>query len=340
MTRPLTRMLVAATAALALCAATACAPSSASPSGSPTGESITVGLTYQPDIQFAPFYVADAQGWFAQAGLDVTLRHHGSSESLFGAFQAGTEQVVFAGGDEMMQARSQGVDIASFATIYQTYPVVLIVPQDSPIRTLADLRGRSVGIPGPYGENWFALQVMLASADLSQSDVDVVNIGYTQQAALSAGRVDAVVGFSNNDVVAFQQAGFPVRQLTTPTPMPLIGAGLGASPGFIAEDSAQLATFWSVVRRGVQYCVDDPQGAVKLSQAYVPGLTDAGRQASAMATLKATAALYGAPGQIGAQDPALWSQMAQFMQRQGLLAKPVPADEAFTASVAGPRTSG
>ncbi|MCL1841942.1 MAG: ABC transporter substrate-binding protein [Propionibacteriaceae bacterium] len=339
MRRPLapSRLLAALFAVLALLVTCACSPVGAHASGSatPAPGTITVGLTYQPDIQFAPFYVADSQGWFAQAGLHVTLRHHGSSETLFGAFQAGTEQVVFAGGDEMMQARAQGVDITDFATIYQTYPVVLIVPASSSIHTLADLRGRSIGIPGPYGENWFALQVMLASANLTQADVHIVNIGYTQQAALTAKRVDAVVGFSNNDVINFQQAGFPVRQLTTPTPMPLIGSGLGASPTLLGAHPAQLTTFLSVVRRGVQYCIDHPQDAVRLSARYVPGLSDSAQRTRALATLTATIPLYGTGDQIGRQDAALWAQMSQFMQQQGLLATPVPAAQAFTSAIAG-----
>jgi len=311
----------------------------ATPSSSSTGPrtTYTVGLTYQPDIQFAPFYVADAQGWFAEAGLDVRLRHHGASETLFGAMTAGTEQIVFAGGDEMAQARSQGVDVVSFATIYQTYPVVLIVPDDSPIRTLSDLRGHSVGVPGPFGENWFALQVMLRSAGLTADDVSVVNIGYTQLAALTARRVDGVIGFVNNDVVAARAAGLAVRTLTTDTPIPLIGVGLGAPSAVIAAPSGDLVTLMDVVRRGVQYCIDHPQDAVRLAVTYVPGLEDPAQQTKALATLTATIPLYGAPGQIGTQDVALWPRMLTFMHDQGLLAGPVAPDQAFTAAVAGER---
>lgn len=130
---------------------------------------VTVGLTYTPDIQFSPFYVAAEKGYFKDAGLDVTLRHHGASESLFGAIQAGEEDIVYAGGDEMMQARSQDVPLVNFATYYQDYPVVLVVPADSPIQSAADLRGRSVGVPGPYGETWFGLLALLKQAGLARA---------------------------------------------------------------------------------------------------------------------------------------------------------------------------
>src|SRR5699024_953584 len=62
---------------------------------------LTLGLTYVPNVQFAPFYLAAQQGYFEDAGVDVTLRHHGESEDLFGALTGGSEDVVVAGGDEM-----------------------------------------------------------------------------------------------------------------------------------------------------------------------------------------------------------------------------------------------
>jgi len=334
----MTRRLSALLAGLLLLAgATGCAPR---PSATPTptrAAPIVVGLTYQPDIQFAPFYVADAQGWFADAGLTVTLRHHGASETLFGALTAGAEQIVFAGGDEMVQARSQGTDVVSFATVFQTYPVVLIVPDDSPIRTLADLRGHSVGLPGPFGENWFALQVMLASGGLSAGDVTVMNIGYTQQAALTGRKVDAVVGFVNNDVVQFQASGLPVRTLTTSEPMPLAGVGLGTTAALLRTRQADLVALTDVVKRAVQYCIDHPQAAVTASAAYVPGLNEADQQAKALATLTATIPLFGTGATIGTQDEALWPAMAQFMNDHGLLAAPVTASEAYTSAIAGAR---
>lgn len=192
------------------CSGTGGSASSASSSG---GAPLVVGLTYTADIQFSPFYVAAEKGYFADEGLDVTLRHHGGSEPLLGALQAGDEDVVYAGGDEMMVNRSQGVDVVDVATIYQSYPGELIVPADSPITSLADLRGHSIGVPGEYGETWYTLLALLDEAGLSRDDVDIRTIGFTQQSALMTGKVDAVVGFSNNDAVQFEQAGFGIREI-------------------------------------------------------------------------------------------------------------------------------
>lgn len=313
--------------------------SSATPAGTATsspgggGDPITIGLTYTPDIQFAPFYLAETQGYFTAEGLKVTLRHHGANEPLLGALQAGTEQIVYAGGDELLQARSQGVGVTDIATLYQQYPVVLIVRDESPIRTAADLRGRSIGVPGPYGETWFGLLALLRQAGLSQNDVQVKNIGYTQQAALSTGQVDAVMGYSNNDAVRFAQAQIAVRSLplaAEPDAVPLIGVGLGAADQLLQDRPDDLKKVIRALRRGIGDVVADPKRAVEVAKKYVPNLSVPAQQESALATLEATVPLFGDPATAGRQDPQQWAAMAEFLQQMGLLAKPVPAAEAYT----------
>src|SRR5579871_5651060 len=118
-----------------------------SPGTSSSLHHLTIGLTYIPNIQFAPFYVADSLGYYKDAGLDVTLRHHSFTEDEFGAVASGKEDVVFGGGDEMLQARDHNIPLVYVANVYTKYPVALMVPANSPIHTAADLRGHTIGTP-------------------------------------------------------------------------------------------------------------------------------------------------------------------------------------------------
>lgn len=308
----------------------------ARPPGTAVGR-LTVGLTYTPDIQFAPFYVAAEKGYFTDASMDVTLRHHGANESLFGAIQAGQEQVVYAGATEMMQARSQGVPLVNFTTHYQTFPVVLVVPQDSPIQVAADLNGRSVGVPGPFGETWFGLLALLRGAALSEDDVEIKHIGFTQQAALTSGQADAVMGYANNDAVRLQAAGVPVRTIpiVASGSAPLVGIGLGAPETVMMARSNDLTTLHEAVLRAIGDIVADPEQAITLSAKHIPGLEE--QRESALATLRATIPLYGPQADWGKQNPGTWAAMSTFMQDVGLLGAPVPATEAYTAAIAGSR---
>ncbi|NLT30239.1 MAG: ABC transporter substrate-binding protein [Propionibacterium sp.] len=305
-----------------------------SPSTPPGRDGFTVGLTYTPDIQFAPFYVAVEQGYFADAGLDVALRHHGANEQLFGAIQAGQEDLVYAGGAEFMQARAQGIALVSVATYYQQYPVAMIVAEDSPIRGAADLAGCSVGVPGPYGETWFGLLALLKQAGLTEEDVRVEHIGYTQQAALAAGRVDAVMGYVNNDAVRLQEAGVAVRTvpITDGTP-PLVGVGLGTTDEVLAAHAPALRTLQEAVARATADIVADPEAAVTMSQRHIPGLNADEQRRSALATLQATIPLFGDVDTFGRQNTDTWQQMAGFLAEMDLLPGAVDAEECYSTEI-------
>src|SRR5207344_2054879 len=112
-------------------------------------KNVSIGLGYIPDIQFAPFYVAQSKGYYKAAGLNVTF-HHGFVNDVIGSMVLGHDNFVFASGDEELVARSKNLPVVNVATIYQRYPVSVIVPANSSIHTLADLKGHSIGEPAPY----------------------------------------------------------------------------------------------------------------------------------------------------------------------------------------------
>ncbi|RLP06452.1 ABC transporter substrate-binding protein [Propionibacterium australiense] len=304
----------------------ACSGSESPGSGASDGDEIVVGLTYTADIQFSPFYVAAEKGYFTDEGLTVTLRHHGTSEPLLGALQSGDEDVVYAGGDEMMVNRAQGVDVVDFATIYQSYPGELIVPADSAIGSLADLKGHSIGVPGEFGETWYTLLALLDEAGLSRDDVDIQSIGFTQQSALMTGKVDAVVGFANNDAVQFRQAGFEIREIAPSEGTPLVGLGLGATASTLSERRDDLTGLLNALERAADDCASNPDEAVELSARYITTLTDDEQRAKARATLEATNALYG--DDFGKQDSDSWAAMSAFLMEKGITAEAVDPDQA------------
>ena len=331
--RRLLALVVGLALSLSACASPAASPSAASPTTAAPAK-VTMGLTYIPNIQFAPYYVAAGQGLFADAGADVTLRHHGANEGLFTALAAGQEDVVVAGGDELLQARAEGMDLVAIAQYYRTYPVVVIVPQASAITKLSDLKGRTIGVPGRYGETWFGLQVALKSAGLAESDGKINEIGYTQQAALTTGKVDAIVGFSNNDQVQFRQAGFATRTipLAPEGQNPLVSISLITTRSWLdAHPDAARAVARATVA-GVQRTVADPDAALTTSRTYIPQLAnDTAAQARAKATLEATLPLWKGTSTIdGRLDEARWAAMASFMAEQGLTSKPVDAAQAIS----------
>ncbi len=293
-------------------------------------QSLTLGLTYIPDVQFAPFYVAKELGYYQQAGLDVALRHHGFTEGEFDALAAGHENAIFASGDEILQARSRGIPITYVGQVFTKYPVTLIVPACSPIHTAADLRGRTIGVPGLYGATYIGLLAILQSAGLSKSDVHIQSIGFTQVSALLTNKVDAVMGYVNNEPIQLQKAGLAIR--TIPVSFPLISNGLAALDAELQSHPDAIRALVSATLQGVAYTLAHPDQAFTISKKYVPGLDDPTKAAAAQAELTATLPLWQteAGARPGYTAPSAWQQMASLMQSQGQLGGTVTVSGVFS----------
>jgi len=314
---------------LAGCGSTSAANTTTS--GSAPLTPLTVGLTYVPNIQFAPFYVAEELGYYKAAGLNVTLRHHNFGEDEFAAIAAGRENVIFAGGDEVLQARAKGLPLVYVANIFTQYPVTLIVPASSSIHTVADLRGHTIGVPGAYGATYIGLLGLLHSAGLTPKDVKIQSIGYTQVSALITHKVDAVMGYVNNEPIQFQKANFAVRTFSASQAQPLISNGLAAQEGELKAQPAAIRALIAATLKGVDYTIAHPQEAVQLSAKYVPGLNDSATAASALQVLNATIPVMQPNAtQPGYNDPAAWQSMATFLQQVGQLTGQVDVTKTYS----------
>lgn len=335
------RALATATLVASLTALTGCTSSVTTGSSDPSADSsdegnakVTVGLTYIPNVQFAPTYLAEDNGYFKDHGLDVTIRHHGADEGLFTQLLAGEENLVVATGDEMIQARAQGMDLVSVGQYYASYPVVVIVKEDSPVKSIADLKGLRVGLPGEFGSNWFGLLAALQDAGMKREDVQIKAIGYTQMAALQSDQVDAIVGFTNNDSVQLRQIGMKIREipLTASGQVPLVGATIVTTGEYARTHGEQVRQTLAAIAEGMQAFVDDLDAAVTATQKRDPGLSDDKARENAKATAEATAKLLAPSGKVDlTQDEKLWEQMESFLSSiPGLMGAQVSLPETVT----------
>jgi NitT/TauT family transport system substrate-binding protein len=288
---------------------------------------VSIGLGYIPDIQFAPFYVAQSKGYYTAAGLDVTF-HHGVETDLIGSMVLGHDTFVFAGGDEELVARSKNLQVVDVATIFRRYPVSLIVPANSSIHTLADLKGHTIGVPGPFGSTYTGLLALLYQAHLSLSDVKVQSIGFTQVAALSAHRVDAVMGYSNNEPLQLESQGLAVRTFNVSDYQPLVSNGIITTVGTLHNQPQMVRDFVQATIKGVKDVIADPSGAVEISKSYVPNLNPD----KAMTVLQATIPIWQGGGQValGFNDSATWQSMEQFLVAQKIIPPVQDLTQAYT----------
>src|ERR1044071_3288229 len=94
----------------------------------------------------APFAIATKLGWYAQAGLKVGLGPRPGSTDCVKLVATGDVQYGLPSIEPVAIIRPQGVKIKNFYTAYQANIYGIAVPEDSPIRTFADLKGKKIGV--------------------------------------------------------------------------------------------------------------------------------------------------------------------------------------------------
>jgi NitT/TauT family transport system substrate-binding protein len=160
--------------------------------------------------------------------------------------------------------------------------------------------------------------------------VNIQTVGFTQVQALVTKKVDAVMGYLNNEPIQIQKQGMSVRTFDVASAQPLISNGLAGLRSTLSAHSDQVKAFIAATLKAVDYTIAHPQEALEVSKASVPGLDDPAKAADALTVLKATLPLWQRTGKAGYNDPTAWQGMADFMQAQGLLAGSVDATKAYS----------
>lgn len=116
---------------------------------SATAKEIRIGFATGSSADYAPAFAAEKLGAFKKAGLDVKLIAFRGGAAAQEAMTAGSADIITYFGPAVGLAVSKGVKEQMVATIAAgNYGWNLIVPTDSPIKSIKDLDGKTVGISG------------------------------------------------------------------------------------------------------------------------------------------------------------------------------------------------
>jgi NitT/TauT family transport system substrate-binding protein len=161
--------------------------------GGPAGAQTPVRIAYLPLLYYNAWHYADLQGWWADTGLKPQFRTFPTGMPQIQAAAAGEIDVGSLGTVPLLLGTSKGqVTLQAIAVMGNVDNAFgIFVPPASPIRTVPDLRGKTVGLP--MGTNWqLVLDSALQKHGMSQKDIRVINMQPADAAAaLLAGRIDA-----------------------------------------------------------------------------------------------------------------------------------------------------
>lgn len=237
-------------------------------------------LTFVPNVQFAPFYVAIADGYFADAGMNMSLEHLQEPE-VVDLVAAGQANFGIVSGEQVILARAQGRDIVYIFEWFQQYPVG-VAAAGGAIENAGGLRGLKVGIPGRFGASYSGLTTLLQSAGLSESDIELDEIGFHAPEVFCLGVVDAAVVYVNNEPLQIRHRALAgecgsvtdVDVISVASQADLVSNGIIVSRELLEGNPQKIQMAVNGFEAALRTAIHNPAHAYLVSLLFVDNLPD------------------------------------------------------------------
>jgi len=298
--RPLMFTLLAAAAATTLVAG--CSTSGSTDNATLTGTSTAkIGplekthLTVYalPTTDSAGLYIAQELGLFQAAGLTVNIQTAQSAEEVIDQQALGKIDIsagnyvsyieaqenhdsgVPVTDNDAPQALSANLDIFAEASVLNPGFMGLYVPAGSSIKSLADVKGKTIGINAPDNVAYLMVAALLKASGISPSAVKWAYYPFpAMQGALTSHKIQVALLAEPFVSIADETAGFTQladvdQGLTENFPV----EGYAVTKQWAKANPNTLATFRRVLEEGQEYADTDRELAEKAMIAQVPGLT-------------------------------------------------------------------
>jgi NitT/TauT family transport system substrate-binding protein len=163
---------------------------------------VTLAVGGKNLLYYLPLTIAEQLGYFKAEGLDVTIVDFAGGAKALQAVVGGSADVVSGAFEHTVNMQFKGQPMRAFVLQGATPQIVLGVnPKTMPnFKTMADLKGKKVGVSAPGSSTNVMVNFLLAKAGLKPSDVSIIGVG-TGSGAVAAMRSGQIDAMSNLDPV-------------------------------------------------------------------------------------------------------------------------------------------
>jgi NitT/TauT family transport system substrate-binding protein len=293
-------------------------------------------LTYlfpAPDFlpAFAPFQIAKAKGYYKAEGLDVDFQVGKGGADVAKQVAVGNADLGGGIGDTPLIVRANGLPVKGVALLGGKSLTALYVRKDAGVKTIADLKGKNVGVLAFQDTTYYNLLAMLASGGLKKDDLSVQAVGPAGIVQLMiAGNLHAISGVPEW-AAAIEAANIPLDRYPIDQIFPAMSQAILASDKAIAEKPKAVQGFVAATLKGIAEIVANPEQAAKDYVAAVP--QHAGKEKAMEAIMRRYVEQVYAPAEgfkVGMFDKARMEKVQKFYVDNQVVEKAVPIDETFT----------
>jgi PAS domain S-box-containing protein len=292
---------------------------------------VTLQLKWYHQFQFAGYYAALDQGFYAAEGLEVTIVPGDADHPPIPTVLGGKAD--FGVGDaEVLLARLRGDPVVVCAAVFQHSPYVLLSRRERGVFTPSDLPGKRVMVSADQGAAQF--WAMLAREGIDPKLVTELQHSWNLD-DLVAGRVDAVSAYASVEPFQLRARGVePAILRSADYGIDFYGDTLFTTEHQAHDHPEQTAAFVRASRRGWEYAFHHPEEMVdRILQ--LPGVRERGitrellvEEARVMRDLVLPDLV-----EIGHMNAGRWRRIAEIFVEQGLA--PRGSDEAHSARLSG-----
>jgi len=233
----------------------------------------------------APYAIATKMGWFAKDGIKVELVPMPGSTDCVKAVATKDVQYGLPSIEPLAIIRPQGVKVKNYYTAYQANIYGIAVPEDSPIKIFADLKGKTIGVTSMASAGVIVARALASNNGFDPDrDIRIVVAGEAAQTAalLRNKQVDALSQFDTQYALT-ENAGAKLRLLDTSDIAKFPSNGLIALEERLANNRAEAVALAKGYAMGTVFAIANPEAAIRILWEVFPQTKATGKsEADAM----------------------------------------------------------
>lgn len=248
----------------------ACGNSSSTATAAGEKAKIRLQLSFLANVQFGGSFVADARGYYARQGLEVSFLPGGPNISPEPIVASGKALVGITHTSECAKAIDNGAPLTIIGAGYQKNPFCIVSKKSAALTTPAAMRGKRIGVATA---NRPVFEAFLKANRIPSSAVKIVTIQF-DPTPLANGEVDGLIGFYINEAVQLELQGTPVHtMLLNDFGYPLLEELYIARSADLKSSSRRqlIRKFMTAERKGWERTLADPEAAARLAVSRYSG---------------------------------------------------------------------
>ncbi|QGZ36120.1 ABC transporter substrate-binding protein [Stappia indica] len=276
-------------------------------------DKMTLLLDWYVNPDHGPIIIAKEKGFFADEGLDVEIVAPADPSAPPKLVAAGKADLAVSYQPQIHLQVAEGLPLKRVGTLIASPLNCLMVKDDGPVKTIADLKGRKVGY-SVAGVEEAQMRAVLSRHGLTMDDIEMVNVNWSLAPSVMSGQVDAVIGAYRNvelhqmEIEGVKGRCFFIEEEGMPSYDELIYV---ANPELM--DRAKVARFLAATERATQYIVNHPQESFEIYAGTAPELNDELNKRSWADTIRRFAL------RPAALDHGRYARFEEFLKENGLI---------------------